>query len=131
MPDRCREYPAVLNRSHPSFQTAIRPATNSGRSRFRFRLTRGAPRVRQESDLFRRKLQVRFHVRGIQEQAEAQVVVAVRRVVPVTVRRPAIRGMVVPAAAPVDPVRALYDHPPRSFLAQPGDTANFLPQPLL
>jgi hypothetical protein len=39
-------------------------------------------------------------------EAEAQVVVPVRRIVPVTVRRPAVPGVVRPTAAPVHPVRA-------------------------
>jgi hypothetical protein len=41
-----------------------------------------------------------------QEQAEAQAAVPERRVAPVTDRRPAIRGLVAPAAAPEDPARA-------------------------
>ena len=44
---------------------------------------------------------------GIQGNAEAEVVVPVRRVVPVPVRRPTIRGLVVPTAATVHAVRAL------------------------
>lgn len=44
---------------------------------------------------------------GIQGKAEADVVVAVRRHVTIAVRRPAILSIVVPAAAPVDPIRAL------------------------
>ena len=39
-------------------------------------------------------------------QAEAQVVVAVARRVPVAIRRPAVPGVVVPAAAAFHPVRA-------------------------
>ena len=44
--------------------------------------------------------------------------VPVRRVVPVTIRRPAIRGLVVPTAATVHAVRALKVRPPAKVLTQ-------------
>ena len=50
---------------------------------------------------------------GIQGEAETEVVVAVVRRVPVPVRRPTIRGIVVPTAATVHAVRALKVRPPR------------------
>jgi len=64
---------------------------------------------------------------GIQGNAEA-VVVAVRRVVPVPVRRPTIRGIVVPTAATVHAVRALKVRPPSKVLSQNLETSK-LPTP--
>ena len=60
---------------------------------------------------------------GIQGNAEADVV-AVRRVVPVPVRRPTMRGIVVPTAATVHAVRALKVRPPAKVLTQKSETSN-------
>ncbi len=83
------------------------------------------------NDLFRPESQG-THVlsRGIQGQAEAVVVRAVRRVVRVAVRRPAIRRVVVPTAATVHAVRALRDRPPPMVVTQTSEFANSSPQPL-
>ena len=64
---------------------------------------------------------------GIQGNAEA-VVVAVRRVIPVPVRRPTIRGIVVPTTATVHAVRALKVRPPSKVLSQNLETSK-LPTP--
>ena len=64
---------------------------------------------------------------GIQGNAEA-VVVAVRQVVPVPVRRPTIRGIVVPTAATVHAVQALKVRPPSKVLSQNLETSNSAPE---
>src|SRR5262249_61458828 len=56
----------------------------------------------------------------IQGGAKAQVVVPVRRVVPVAVRRPAVLAVDVPAAAPDHPGRALGRARPAPGRAPPG-----------
>ena len=61
---------------------------------------------------------------GIQGNAEAEVVVPVRRVVPVPVRRPTIRGLVVPTAATVHAVRALKVRPPHQVVTPPCEISN-------
>jgi hypothetical protein len=73
----------------------------------------------QENELFHPESQgIRlkpssFLAVGIQGNTKAVVVVvAVRRVVPVPVRRPTIRGLVVSTAATVHAVRALKVRPP-------------------
>ena len=65
-----------------------------------------------------------FHTSGIQGQAKAVVVRAVRRVVRVAVRRPAIRRVVVPTAATVHAVRALKDRSPPMVVTQTSGIAN-------
>ena len=68
-----------------------------------------------------------FHTSGIQGQAETVVVRAVRRVVRVAVRRPAIRRVVVPTAATVHAVRALKDRSPPMLVTQTSGIANSSP----
>ncbi len=48
------------------------------------------------------------------QQAEAEVVVSIVRLVVVTIRRPAVPGVVVPSAAPFHTVRACYGRYPKS-----------------
>ena len=50
---------------------------------------------------------IRARWRELESEAEAEVVIAVARRVPVAIRRAAVPGLVVPAAAAVDPVGAL------------------------
>ena len=69
-----------------------------------------------------------FHTSGIQGQAKAVVVRAVRRVVRVAVRRPAIRRVVVPTAATVHAARALKDHSPPMVVTQTSGIANSSPR---
>ena len=69
-----------------------------------------------------------FHTSGIQGQAKAHVVVAVRRIVPVAVRRPAIRRLVVPTAATVHAVRALKDRSPTMVVTQTSEIADSSPR---
>ncbi len=78
-----------------------------------------------ENDLFRLDTQ-KWHSRasGIQANAKAVVVVAVRRVVPVAVRRPTILGGVVPTAATVHAVRAFKDRSPQSVVTRWCEIAN-------
>jgi hypothetical protein len=86
--------------------------------------------VRQGNELFHPESQGIRHKPssfvsvGIQGNAEA-VVVAVRRVVPVPVRRPTIRGIVAPTATTVHAVRALKVRPPFKVLSQNLQTSNF------
>ncbi len=81
--------------------------------------------LRQENDLFRPESQgTRRFSSGIQGQAEAVVVRAVRRDVRVAVRRPAIRCVVVPTAATVHAVRALKDRSPPQVVTQTSGIAN-------
>ena len=56
-------------------------------------------------------------------QTETQVVVPVIRLVPVTVRRAAVLGVVVPAPAPDDPVRGL-GRPPKAIVKSCSASAN-------
>ena len=79
-----------------------------------------------ENDLFRLETQVHHSPSGIQSHAEAVVVRAVRRVVRVAVRRPAIRRVVVPTAATVHAVRALKDRSPPMVVTQNSGIANSL-----
>jgi hypothetical protein len=48
------------------------------------------------------------------QKAETKVVVAVAGRVPVAIRRPAVDGVVVPTAAPIHPVRAVFGIQPKS-----------------
>lgn len=83
--------------------------------------------VRLENDLFRLETQgIHQFVSRVQGQAEAVVVRAVRRVVRVAVRRPAIRRVVVPTAATVHAVRALKDRSPPMVVTQNSGIANSL-----
>jgi hypothetical protein len=59
---------------------------------------------------------------GAQGDTKAQVVVPVRRVVPVTARGPAIPGGVDPAPAPVHPVRAFRPPPPNGLTPFDGNS---------
>jgi hypothetical protein len=47
------------------------------------------------------------------QKAETEVVVAVARRIPVAIRRPAVDGVVVPTAAPIHPVRAVFGIQPK------------------
>jgi len=55
-----------------------------------------------------------------QDRPEPKVVVPVRRVVVVAVRRPAVVRVVVPTAAPIHTVRALWPPPPACAAPTPG-----------
>ena len=74
---------------------------------FRFRQSRFLS-TGLENDLFRLETQVRRFSSGIQGHAEAVIVVAIRRIVPVPIRRPAIASIVVPTAAPVRALRTIH-----------------------
>ena len=85
--------------------------------------------IRLENDLFRPESQgTRRFSSGIQGQAEAVVVRAVRRVVRVAVCRPAFRRVVVPTAATVHAVRALMDHSPPMVVTRNSEIANSSPR---
>lgn len=84
-----------------------------------------------EDDLFRLESPgQRRYSSEIQGQPETVVVRAVRRGIRVAVRRPAIRRVVVPAAATVHPVRASQDHPPVVLVPQRDGISNssYLPR---
>ena len=70
-----------------------------------------------------------FYSSGIQGHAKAEVVVAIRRVVPVAVRRPAVHGIVVPTATTVDAVRAFKVRSPQAVVTQRGGISSFLHLP--
>jgi len=72
-----------------------------------------------------------FPTSGIQGRAEAVVVRAVRGIVRVAVRRPAIRCVVVATATTVHAVRAPQDRSPPMVVAQNSETASFSRQRLV
>lgn len=91
---------------HGAFERSSNRLPTPNGHAFRFRLSRFLS-TGLENDLFRLETQVQHSPSGIQSHAEAVVVVAIRRIVPIPIRRPAIASIVVPAAAPVHPIRAL------------------------
>ena len=121
----CRQAPySPIRRPHGAFDAVIRPATSTMRPWVRFRRS-GRNLISLENDLFRLDSQGnRILTSGIQGQAKAVVVRAVRRFVRVAVRRPAIRRVVVPTAATVHPVRALLDRPPPTVVTRTAEIAN-------
>ena len=91
---------------HGAFERSSNRLPTPNGHAFRFRLSRFLS-TGLENDLFRLETQVHHSPSGIQGHAEAVVVVAIRRIIPIPIRRPAVASIVVPSAAPVHPVRAL------------------------
>jgi hypothetical protein len=57
------------------------------------------------------------------QKAETEVVVAIARRIPVAIRRPAVDGVVVPTAAPIHPVRAVFGIQPKLKNFRPVQSA--------
>ena len=111
-------------RPHGAFDSVIQPDYQHQTASVLISLIK-TDLIKQENGLFRLDSQGRRHsTSGIQGQPETVVVRAVRRGIRVAIRRPAIRGIVVPAAAAVHPVRASMDHPPFDFLTHDDENAN-------